>query len=310
MSAVWTGRELITWGGASEYGDVVHADGAAYDPATEKWSVLPTSPLRPRADAAAVWTGNEMLLWGGWSGSAQIDADGAAFDPDTRAWRKLPAAPLDGPRQPVAAVWTGRELIVWGDVGRFGEVVDGAAYDPEADRWRMLSPAPVALNEASAVWTGEEMIVLGALLDGNNWSKTEHAEGIAYDPKTNEWRRIAPYPFSPQASWAAWTGEEVVVWDYELTAAAYDSVEDVWRELPDLPLDFSECYPRSVALLRVVFAYHCGGPTALFDVRAGTWTVVPLPASHQVGAPVLAGEVVVFEIPKELPTKAMWVYKP
>jgi hypothetical protein len=77
-----------------------------------------------------------------------------------------------------------------------------------------------------------------------------------------------------------------------------------------VPLDFSECYPRSVALDRLVFAYHCGGPAALLDVVARTWTVVPLPASEQVGAPVLAGDVVVFEIPKDLPTTALWAYRP
>jgi hypothetical protein len=309
-AVVWTGREVLMWGGDTEFGGTTHADGGAYEPATGRWRSLSPSPLLPRASAVAVWTGEEMLIWGGWSDVGGGDrADGAAYDPETRTWRMLPAAPL-GPRIPVAAVWTGRELLLWGDVSRFEEALDGAAYDPEADRWRPLPPAPAALNEASAAWTGAEMIVFGALLDGSNWSKRKHAEGIAYNPRTDEWRRIAPYAFSPQASWATWTGDELLVWDYELKAAAYDPARDSWRDLPDLPLDFSECYPRSVLVGQAVFAWHCGGPAALFERESSSWKVVSTPADGVPGWPHAAGSVVVFVEASHEGKAGGWTYRP
>jgi hypothetical protein len=250
-----------------------------------------------------------MLVWGGWTENGRTLGDGAAYDPETASWRMLPAAPL-GPRIPAAAVWTGRELLLWGDVSRFEEARDGAAYDPEADRWRSLPPAPTALNEVSAAWTGAELIVFGALLDGNNWTERRHAEGVAYSPATDEWRRIAPFALSPQASWATWTGDELLVWDYELKAAAYDPARDSWRELADLPLDFSECYPKSVRVGQAVFAWHCGGPAALFKGESARWKVVPTPREGVVGRPLAAGSVVFFVEASHEGKAGGWVYRP
>jgi hypothetical protein len=63
-SAVWTGSELLIWGGGPP-GSRPEADGAAYDPAADRWRRLPPAPLAGRLRHAAVWTGSEMLLWGG-----------------------------------------------------------------------------------------------------------------------------------------------------------------------------------------------------------------------------------------------------
>lgn len=80
--AVWTGRRLLVWGGvpvpfSSRPG---LAGGAAYSPATNRWSVLPRAPLGGRSGAAAAWTGREMLVWGGTTGSTPR-SDGAAYRP-------------------------------------------------------------------------------------------------------------------------------------------------------------------------------------------------------------------------------------
>jgi hypothetical protein len=307
--SVWTGSELFYWGGDTDLGGTAHADGAAYDPARGEWRALPPAPLSARSQAGAVWTGTEVLIWGGGA-TEDLERDGAAFKPSTSSWRMLPSAPL-GPRDPVAAVWTGREMIVWGDASRHAESVDGAAFDPAANRWRQLPPAPLALNEATAVWAGDELIVYGALLDGNNHSETKHAQGIAYDPKTNEWRQLPPFPLSPQASTAVWAGDQLVVWDYELRAAAYDPVADRWRPLPDLPLRFSECYPQGArAGDELVFAWHCG-KSALFDVASETWHVLPGPYREIFGRPVAAGGVVLFAgAAHEGHANALWAYKP
>lgn len=307
--SVWTGSVLFYWGGDTDFAGTSHADGATYDPGARAWRPLPRSPLSARSSAGAVWTGGEVLIWGGGA-VERGKADGAAFDPATGSWRMLPDAPL-GPRVPVGAVWTGREMIIWGDASRSASAVDGAAYDPAADSWRELPPAPLALNEATAVWTGEEMVVYGALLDGNNHSNSEHAQGIAYEPEANAWRVLPPYPLSPQASTAIWTGEEVMVWDYEFRAAAYDPEADAWRELPELPLRFYECYPQSaLAADDLVFAWHCG-QMALFDLASDTWHGRPGTAPDVFGRPVSAGGVVLFAgATHEGTANALWAYKP
>src|SRR5919201_6196124 len=53
-SAVWTGQEVIVWGGEVGPQMVRQATGAAFDPALGKWRPLPDSPLSARSDHVAI----------------------------------------------------------------------------------------------------------------------------------------------------------------------------------------------------------------------------------------------------------------
>jgi N-acetylneuraminic acid mutarotase len=139
-TAVWTSRHMLVWGGTqrNEIGDQL-ADGAAYDPAADTWTVLPRSPLHGRYGHTAVWTGSSMIVWGG-ADTAGGDApphvlgDGASLDPATGAWSPLPPSPL-GPRYHHAATWTGRDMIVGGGCcrssGETAGFTDAASYRPD-----------------------------------------------------------------------------------------------------------------------------------------------------------------------------------
>ena len=68
QTGVWTGQELVIWGG---YNNVVDFNnGGQYDPATDTWSALslinaPTA----RERQTAVWANNRMIVWGGITGN-------------------------------------------------------------------------------------------------------------------------------------------------------------------------------------------------------------------------------------------------
>ena len=66
--ATWTGKEVIIVGGHPGDG---RADpgGAAYDPATDRWRLLPPLyPRRPRCLVPfTVWTGSRVMVWWGWA---------------------------------------------------------------------------------------------------------------------------------------------------------------------------------------------------------------------------------------------------
>ena len=72
---VWTGREVLVWGGqvAPSEADpdplaVYPRDGAAYDPAARTWRRMPTAPPSPPSLLTAfsvVWTGDVALFVGG-----------------------------------------------------------------------------------------------------------------------------------------------------------------------------------------------------------------------------------------------------
>jgi hypothetical protein len=276
-ATAWTGSQLVIWGGYVFDGGgdkTPNDDGFMFDAGSRTWGPMPAGPLSPRSDAASAWSGSEFLIWGGFTGDCCVPSemfldDGAAFDPATGRWRALPASPL-GERAPFS-VWTGRELIVWGSRDRTVRRLDGAAYDPDTSRWRPIADGPIELTDGSAVWTGEEMIVFGAALDGNNHAGTETNIGAAYNPTTDTWRRIQDSTLSPQAVTATWPGSgEMIAWDYEQATAAYDPRSDTWRDLPQVPLQFAECHPRSVAIPGQVFGDFCGG-SVTFSVAEDRW---------------------------------------
>ncbi|MDP9341556.1 MAG: hypothetical protein M3Q23_05490 [Actinomycetota bacterium] len=313
---VWTGRQLVYWGGVTDAG-TGPPDGFAYDPVAGTWHPLPESPLSAREEAWPFWTGTDVLIWGGRSSGGLPLMDGAAFDPSTDTWRTIPKPPLN-PRFPAAVVWTGRELIVWGGgPDRAQTYRDGAAFDPESNSWRTIAPGPLLLNLATSVWTGREVIAFGADLDGGNQANTDFARGAAYDPATDSWRVIAPSDLSPQASAVAWTGREMVAWDYELHAAAYDAETDQWRDLPPIPLDFSECYPSTAFAASTVLAWYCGG-AAVLDVGTGTWTEATpsIASAFRPGLPVAAGSAIAIATEQGVnrgPSDAgqgLWIYRP
>jgi len=231
-AVIWTGRHLVYWGGASHPPVRAHADGAAFNPATNQWVTLPPAPegqwqlegadgvAVAVEDGVAVWTGREVLVWGGMTipdpvaaPSVATLADGVAYDPTRRTWRRLPRPPVQLRWASLNqwVLWTGRELMVGGVEQGPGGGTRAGAYDPATNRWRLLPRSPQLtggpdhLQARTAMWAGTRLLVW------NFWSPTAHTannrdavaarpeaepEGIdlwAYDPATNRWT-VLPDP--------------------------------------------------------------------------------------------------------------------
>jgi hypothetical protein len=127
--AVWTGTEMVVWGGRVPSSAGL-ATGGRYDPASNTWRSTAPSPLAGRNRHVALWTGSDVLIWGGGSLDAEY-GDGAHYDPAADTWAMMPAGGAPSPRSDHGAVWTGCQLIVWG-----GALVDdsrtntGGRYTP------------------------------------------------------------------------------------------------------------------------------------------------------------------------------------
>jgi N-acetylneuraminic acid mutarotase len=260
-AVVWTGSELLSWGGYRAPDDTDVADGYSFDPSTQKWSSLPPAPAG-RTGSHAVWTGSEAIFWGGWDRQRSY-SDGFAFDPEKQAWRTIASGPIEASTGTVV-VWTGSEMIVWGG-GKPGDRSNsaGAAYDPSSDTWRPIADAPLGLNAASAVWTGTDVIVFGSLLDGGNHASTPTSVGAAYDPATDSWRELPASDLSPQAIAAVWLGDRMIAYDYGWKAESYAPSSNEWRSLPSLPFRDGECYPDGAVVGSEVFAFGCGEAATL-----------------------------------------------
>ena len=137
-TAVWTGSEVMVWGGG---GFRPYADGALYDPAADRWRRVAPSPLRPRVHAAGVWNGKEVVILGGTgrrvTARDQAVRDGAAYNPATGRWRTLPPLPF--------ATQAGRVFVEHGRlfaVSKTARAQPLAVLDPGARRWRTPDGPP------------------------------------------------------------------------------------------------------------------------------------------------------------------------
>ena len=109
-TAVWTGSEMIIWGG--EDAVTYHGNGKRYHPATNTWDVVSNSGVT-RSRHTAVWTGSEMIIWGGENGVSNLNS-GQRYQPATDTWLGLTTTGAPSARSSHTTVWTGGELIVFG----------------------------------------------------------------------------------------------------------------------------------------------------------------------------------------------------
>ena len=229
-TAVWTGSEMIVWGGFP--GSGFTNTGARYNPSMDSWTATSTSNApEGRWWHTAVWTGSEMIVWGGFDGSSGLNT-GGRYNPSTDSWTATSTTNAPAGRWFHTAVWTGSEMIVWGAA----EDLTGGRYNPATDSWTATSTtnAPEGRENHTAVWTGNEMIVWGgfSLTGFNNYLNT----GGKYNPGTDSWTATT-LTNAPTARWyhtAVWTGIEMVVWggeessSYFNTGGRYNPVTNSW----------------------------------------------------------------------------------
>jgi len=232
-TVVWTGSEMIVWGGNREPSAPL---GGRYDPATDAWAPM-TAAGEPslREGHATVWTGTEMIVWGGTTSSSDptnaIDT-GGRYNPSTDTWTPTSVvAATPAARRYHTAVWTGSRMVVWG--GSSGGALPsylntGAQYDPATDSWvatAVTGQTPLAREHHTAVWTGTRMIVWG----GNGLPSNT---GGVYDPVARTWVATstgANVPARHGGSPAVWTGTEMIVWGGGTrTGARYNPVTNAW----------------------------------------------------------------------------------
>jgi Kelch motif len=227
-TAVWTGSEMIVWGGDSY---PFQNTGGRYNPTTDSWTATSTTNAPDvRRDHTAVWTGSEMIVWGG--DVYPFSNTGGRYNPITDSWTATSTTNAPSARALHTAVWTGSEMIVWG-----GGDNTGGRYNPSTDSWTATSTtnAPTGRGGHAAVWTDSEMIVWG----GYNGSYLN--TGGRYDPATDSWiptsTTNAPAPrvyIYGHARGAFWTGSEMIVWGGSAggsgfnTGGRYNPSTDSW----------------------------------------------------------------------------------
>lgn len=274
--AVWTGDQMLVWGGqkyiySAPCGTANLGDGAMYDPRDQRWVAFDAPAdfyTGPCPSQYGFWTGTRLLVHS-YSPMAGGSVFTASFDPASRNWRetKQPVDPgTDTQRWSPAVVWTGSELVLWGGMTHGAAYSDGLTYNPVTNSWARTLPAPIeARHDAAGAWTGKEVIVVGGV---PRESDEGFSDGAAYDPTARTWRPIADAPFAG-AHTATWTGSEVIAWGGR-GIAAYDPRTDRWRALTSFSDDLLQ-YRSFVWTGRQLQFW----PGAALDPADDTWRALP-----------------------------------
>ena len=183
---VWTGSELIVWGGGSRTGPP-DLSGAAYDPATDTWHRIADGPIGLN-QGDAVWTGHQMVVVGSYLNGRNVSstetAVGAEYDPATDRWHSMPPTSLSP--QATSTVWVDHSLLAW-DYEPRAQVGD-VPVQPGGVSWGDVRPMPLDFSECypdSAVIRNDASEVAFAWYCG---------EAALWDPTRALWSRVTGGP--------------------------------------------------------------------------------------------------------------------
>jgi hypothetical protein len=238
-SAVWTGEEVVVWGGATA--GVFISSGGIYHVKDDQWSPVSTiNAPDARTGHTAVWTGTNMLVWGGYSLEGYLNS-GSRWQRSPQVWTALPSPSGFEGRAGHVAVWTGSRMIIWGGRNAGGLLADGAIFDPALNSWTtfVLPNPPQARYGATAVWTGSRLLLWGG--EGETGALNTGAQ-LIFNSEGNpaQWvaMTLSGAPAGRSSHTAVWTGERVLIWGGVNQGvllgdgASYDPAADQWEALP------------------------------------------------------------------------------
>jgi len=134
-------------------------DFAVYDPATDKWEVLPILPSQRNHITGAAINGRIHIVGGRLgNGLSPLKSDAnEVFDPQTKTWTT--AAPMLRGRSGINGVVAQGCFHVWGGESPEGMTADHDYYDSRHNQWFSLRNMPIPVHG----------VVGSAFVDGLIW---------------------------------------------------------------------------------------------------------------------------------------------
>jgi len=151
--AVWTGSEMLVFGGRDYNPSVLMTDGGRYNPSTDTWTTMASYPIDASwgGEWQCVWSGTEMIAmtvrsnnnWSGFDYPIASEHLAGRYNPLTNNWQTF-TIKENTYRWKASTVWTGSEMIIWGG-GSTGNYYDeqlytgGIRYNPSTSTWKWMS---------------------------------------------------------------------------------------------------------------------------------------------------------------------------
>lgn len=225
-SVLWSGSEMIVWGGATGDRPPHLVEGAAFDPASNSWRLLPPGPFNGPEHTTAVWGDDRMIVVG--------RTLTATYDPSTDVWETIGEG-ISLPLDPSLTVWTGSTVASWGpsgislfEDGGWTTLPHPGFGGPERYRGALLmaSDRLVAAGLASGVCTGRRLAM---------WTGAEWRDLPTVDLSTDT------YADCGTADQIGVWGDRIVAWESrEHPTKAVDWATMSWTVIDRIPLPGAE----------------------------------------------------------------------
>jgi hypothetical protein len=197
FGAVWTGTEIVFWGGRD--GVTYLNNGAAYNPVSATWRMLPAAPLAPRIRFAALWTGKHVLVAGGQTasgltadGKLALAADYATYDPAADRWSAATDTGLGG-RSQMAFVYApelGKSILIGGFSPSRIPRSTGVRIDAETRQVAALDDPSGSGFATRGFWAARKFHAFHA-----ETCVTANCEyGTIWEPGSDRWRKVSGFP--------------------------------------------------------------------------------------------------------------------
>ncbi len=188
----YNGKLYVFAGSTAAFTGAVAA-AAAYDPATNQWTMLAPMAAGRGGPTAQVLNG-KIYVAGGMDNSGASLSSVEVYDPASNAWSAAPSM-AERRDNPGSAVLGGK-LYVFGGRTRNadGTEVNGTLasvemFDPATNTWTSRAPMPTGRRTmATGYLNGRAQLIGGERTpSGGTFSQNEE-----YDPLTNTWRTLQP----------------------------------------------------------------------------------------------------------------------
>jgi hypothetical protein len=278
---VWTGEEMIVWGGKqSRDGLTTLVDGAAFSPDTDEWRVIAPFPLQGPQATRAVWGDGEMIV---------VSPNGTfGYDPLSDSWRTI----ADGV---VPSEWHDRMLYFEGKVYVWARSSLIHELTLETGQWRSIEgpEMPMLTSQYSGVLRSTNGRLIAVTEDAAFCSGKSHSElvGETWAPLPDMTLATEVDSDCSTANQSASVSNGLVIWEDEShPSAIYSASTNDWRELPPIPLGGMEGPTGPVSMGTGHFLVPRWGQAAIFDATTEEWTRVLLPGQGTDAEMIWTGE--------------------
>lgn len=278
---IWTGEEMIVWGGRQFIGGPnTLVDGAAFNPATDEWRLIARFPIQGPQATRAVWGDGEMIV---------VSPEGTfGYDPVADTWREIGQA-LVPPEFEDRMLYLDGWIYVW------DRAFSMHRMDIRVGMWETIG-APDEIAGFTEGWAGvlrlldEEVVavIVGEGCEGRQLWRLSGDEWVGLPEVTLSTPELTDCSTANQS---ASVGRDLVVWEDEShPSAIYSTSTGEWQDMPPIPLAGTLGASGPVPMGPDHLLVPQWGQGAIFEATSQEWIRVLLPGHGSDAEMIWTGE--------------------